>query len=173
MKRQILTILVIVSTIYACTNKAENNSNSIDDSRTEDKLTESIGADEIQINTRIPFGCANLTTKYWEADPENYGRLKQPEKKEYLQIGECFESINNANTLPTKPKIIETRHIKIGIDFKDIIYYDTLAQQNIDSLKYRLPYIGIYECYYFYAQSKNKYGDYGNLLFFDPKLKTG
>jgi len=171
--KKLLIIFTFLSTISSCSNKAVDNSSSKDTPVTKDILTEPIGTSEIQINTSVPFGCSNLTTKHWEADPKRYGRLKQPEEKEFEAIGECYASINKANTQQLKPEIIETKHIKIGVDFKNTVYFDTIAQQNIDSLKYRLPDIGNYQCYYFFEQSKNMYGDYGTLLLLDPKLKTG
>lgn len=171
--KEYLIILIAISTIFSCSNKNAENSGSKDNPVAKGSFEEPIRTDEIQINTKIPFGCPNLTTKYWEADPENYGRLKQPEEKEFNEIGECFARINNVNTLQLKPEIVETKHIKIGRDFKNTIYYDTVAQQNIDSLKYRLPDIGNYQCYYFFGKSINMYGDYGNLLLLDPKLKKG
>lgn len=76
-------------------------------------------------------------------------------------------------TSKLKPEILEFKHIKIGKDFLNTVYYDTITQHKIDSLKYRLPDIGDYQCYYFYEQSKKIFGQYGNLLLLDPKSKTG
>ena len=172
MKKNLL-ILICCSTIWLCSNQTVGTSNSIDSPSTKDNLVTQTDTNKIQINTNFPFGCSSLTTKHWEADPKRYGRLKQPEEKEFEDIGKCYVSINTAATLQSKPEIIETKHLKIGVDFKNTIYYDTISQQNIDSLNYRLPDIGVYQCYYFFEQSKNMFGDYGTLLLLDPKLKTG
>lgn len=49
----------------------------------------------------------------------------------------------------------------------------TLYQQQLDSLRYRLPNIGKLQGYYFYQQSAGGYGGYGNLLLLDSISKRG
>ena len=131
---------------------------------------------EILINADLPFGYKELINfnypKRWEGDLENYGHLKQPNGKEFEKIGEYYSEIHSRKTQKTKPEILELTHLKLGTDFLDPIYFDTLTQQKTDSLKYRLPDIGNYQCYYFFETSKKNAGEYGNLLLLYPKTKT-
>lgn len=176
MKKNLL-ILICCSIIWSCSNRTVDTSNSIDTPATQNNLVAETYTSKIQINTSFPFGCADLTKyKYpmhWDGDLENYGQLKQPKGKEFENIGQCFRGINGIMTNKLKPEILELKHIKIGKDFLNTVYYDTITQHKIDSLKYRLPDIGNYQCYYFYEQSKKTFGQYGNLLLLDPKSKTG
>ena len=167
--KKLLILFTCFSIISSCSNKVTHNSSFKDDVETKCILTQPLRIDEIKINTSIPFGCSNLTSKHWEADPENYGRLKQPGEKEFREIGACYARINKVSSQLLAPKTPEAKHIKIGVDFTNTVFYDTIAQRNIDSLKYRLPNIGRYQCYYYFGQSKKMFGDYGVLLLFDPK----
>ena len=176
MKKNLL-ILICCSIIWSCSNRTVDTSNSIDTPATQNNLVAETYTSKIQINTSFPFGCADLTKykypKHWDGDLENYGQLKQPKGKEFENIGKCFRGINGIMTNKSKPEILELKQIKIGKDFLNTVYYDTITQHKIDSLKYRLPDIGNYQCYYFYEQSKKTFGQYGNLLLLDPKSKTG
>jgi hypothetical protein len=124
---------------------------------------------KIQINSNFPFGCADLAKfnypKCWEGDLKNYGHLKKPKGQELEDIVKCFNAINSAKTIKSlKPKKIEL--FEIGDFFKNANNLDTLMQISIDSCKYRLPNIGIYECYYSYQR-------YGNLILLNPKTNEG
>lgn len=175
MKNLLLTS-IFFTTILSCTNKT-NSLNSSNQNVTKDSSITQTERDEIKINVTLPFGCAELTEfkypKHWNGDLENYGQLKQPKGQEFDNIGQYFSAINKVETIKLKPKILEVNHIKIGKDFLNTVYYDTISQQRIESLKYRLPNIGNYQCYYFLEQSQKLYGNYGNLLLLDPKSKKG
>jgi len=124
---------------------------------------------KIQINSNFPFGCADLAKfkypKCWEGDLKNYGHLKKPKGQELEDIVKCFNAINSAKTIKSlKPKKIEL--FEIGDFFKNANNLDTLMQISIDSCMYRLPNIGIYECYYSYQR-------YGNLILLNPKTNEG
>ena len=56
--------------------------------------------------------------------------------------------------------------MEIGDIFKKANNVDTVMQISIDNCRYRLPNIGIYECYYSFQR-------YGNLILLDPKTKEG
>jgi len=172
-----LILLLLFSTTLSCKNKSLDNSHSSGKNVLENDSTSSEKPVEITINTSFPFGCSDLVKLdypvYWEGDLENYGHLKQPQGKEFEDLMQCFGSLNKIGTQPIKPEVLETAHIKIGGDNLNTLYFDTISQQNIKSLKYRLPNIGQYECYYFFDQSLNKPGDYGNLLLFEPESKKG
>ncbi len=146
-----------------------DNSNSVDTSATKDNLIALPDTSTIKINANFPFGCADLTKfkypKHWEADLKNYGQLKKPSGKEFDDIGQCFAAINLVKTIKS-PKFQSLELIKIGDNYKGAYNIDTLLLKSIDSCKYRLPNIGIYECYYSYER-------YGNLLLLDPKTKNG
>ena len=176
MKKYVL-ILFCCSTIWSCSKRKVDTSNSLNTPETIDNLATQNDHGEIQINANYPFGCADLIKykypKHWDGDLENYGQLKQPKGLEFENIGQCFGEINRIVTNKLKPEILELKHLKIGQDFLNTVYYDTITQHKIDSLKYRLPDIGAYQCYYFYEQSKGIFGQYGNLLLLDPKTKTG
>jgi len=175
--KNLLLLFICCHAIWSCSYQTTDNSNSADKSATNDSLIAQTVTSEIQINGSLPFGCADLTNykypKRWDADMENYGQLKQPQGKEFEDIGQCFGAINKAAPHPVKPDIHAATHLKIGKDFLNTFYYDTIAQQKIDSLKYRLPDIGNYQCYYFYEQSESIYGYYGILLLLDAKSKAG
>lgn len=173
-----LLLLIFSLTIWSCSNKTVDNSNSVDTSATKDSLIAQTDINKIQINANFPFGCTDLTKlkypKYWEGDLVNYGQLKKPKGKEFDDIGQCFDAINLAKTI-TPPMLKALKLLKIGDNFKDAYYLDTILQKSIDSCRYRLPNIGIYECYYSYQQNRkpNSFGLYGNLLLLDPKTKNG
>lgn len=165
-----LTITIIAClTTWSCSNQTADNSITADGSTLKDNLIEQANTTIIQINTNFPFGCAELTKfkypKHWEGDPENYGHLKKPYGQEFDHIGQCFDAINFAKTIKSpKPQTLEI--LEIGDNFKQAHNLDTSMQRSIDSCRYRLPNIGIYECYYAYLH-------YGNLLLLDPVTKNG
>ncbi len=176
MKKRLL-LFIFCSAILSCSNKAVDNSNATEKTIIKKSITAPTKTGEIQINMNFPFGCADLVKykypKHWEGDLKNYGHLKQPKGKEFEDLGQCFGSLNKVESQQKKPEIIKTHHIKIGENFQDTLYYDTIAQQKTENLKYRLPDIGKYQCYYFFEQSYSVYGYYGNLLLLDPKSKEG
>jgi len=144
--------------------------------------TRQITVDTIRYNNNynhinLPFGCAglnNLTYQmHWEADPKNYGHLEQPVGKTFDEVYTCFETLNNQPTLDTVLTIYNLQYINIGSAFNNNTYIDTLAQRNIDSLKYRLPNVRNYQCYYYYTESAAKYGKYGNILLLDNSTQNG
>ncbi len=146
-----------------------DNSDSIDISATKVNLVSQTDTSKIQINTNFPFGCADLTKykypKHWNRDLENYGHLKKPKGQEFENIGKCFNNINSAKTIKSpKPQKVEL--LEIGDIFKNAYNLDTSMQISIDSCRYRLPNIGIYECYYSYQR-------YGNLILLDPETNEG
>lgn len=167
--KNLLLIIIFCSTIWSCSNRAKDNSNSTDSSSTKDNLIDQTDSTKIQINTNLPFGCVELKKlkypKHWDGDLENYGHLKMPQGKQFEGIRQCFAAINLARTIKS-PKFQSLEVLKIGADYKGADNIDTLLQRSIDSCKYRLPNIGIYECYYSYQR-------YGNLLLLDPKTKNG
>jgi len=164
-----LLIFLSCSTIWSCSNWTADNSNSVDTSATKGNLVSQSVTNKIKINANFPFGCADLTKfkypKHWEGDLENYGQLKKPSGKEFYEIGQCFAAINLAKTIQS-PKFQSLEVLKIGDSYTGAYNIDTLVQKSIDSCKYRLPNIAIYECYYSYER-------YGNLLLLDPKTKNG
>ncbi len=167
--KNLLLIFIYCFTIWSCSNRSVDNSNSVDTSATKDNLIALPDTSTIKINANFPFGCVDLTKfkypKRWEGDLKNYGQLKKPSGKEFDDIGQCFAAINLVKTIKS-PKFQSLEVIKIGDNYKGAFNIDTLLQKSIDSCKYRLPNIGIYECYYSYER-------YGNLLLLDPKTKNG
>lgn len=144
--------------------------------------TQQINYDTILYNnnynhTNLPFGCAGLNNlnypMHWEGDLQNYGQLKQPAGKTFDEIYTSFEVLNNTPTIDTVLTIQNLQYIQIGNSFTNIAYIDTLAQRNIDSLKYRLPNVRNYQCYYYYSESTLKYGKYGNILLLDNTTHNG
>ena len=167
--KNFLLIFLSCSTIWSCSNRTDDNSISTDSSTTKDNLISQTDTSRIQINANFPFGCADLTKfkypKKWEGDLENYGHLKIPNGQEFEDIGKCFNNINSAKTIKSpKPQKVEL--LEIGDIFKYANNMDTSMQISIDSCRYRLPNIGIYECYYSYQR-------YGNLILLDPKTNEG
>lgn len=171
--KRLLSFCAIALILPSCLTKTEDGTNSQVMVDTTVSSKRKLEKNLITINTSLPFGCQGLTTRRWEADPENYGGLKKTPGKEFEDFGKCYASINNSPSLSFKLDRIEINHIKIGVDFKDLAYFDTLCQQSIDSLKFRLPDIGKYQCYYFFNQSEKMYGYFGNLLLLDPTRRMG
>jgi len=165
-------------TILSCTNQSQDNQIVRNSTLTEENCFPQTNSNTIKINGAFPFGCVNLRKfkypKHWEGDLENYGQLKRPNSKEFEDIGKCFQGINLIKTIEP-PKVEKLEHLKIGDNFKEIYSLDTLLQKSIDSCRYRLPNLGIYETYYLYQQDTkpNSFGIYGNLLLLDPKTKKG
>ncbi len=127
----------------------------------------------ILIEKKFPFGYDSLSTfdypKIWPSDPYNYGRLQNPEGKEFENIGNYYNNLNSSKTIKS-PSIEGIKTFIFG-DIFDDYYFDIIAYKAIDSCKYRLPNISIYECYYYVKDSEK--GTYGNLLLLDPKTKIG
>jgi hypothetical protein len=124
---------------------------------------------KISINAEFPFGYTPLTQfvypKHWEGDLENYGHLKMPKGQEFEQIDQWYYKLHQTKTIAApQPQSIEV--LEIGDNFKIANNVNPSAQKSIDSCRYRLPNMGIYECYYSYSR-------YGNLLLFDPKTNSG
>ena len=154
--------------ILSCTNKkTENHAAKISQQKV-------IDSSKIEFNTKFPFGCIQLKElkypKTWESKDGTDGILKQPEGKEFEEIGKSFQSINLTKTI-SQPKVKELQVVKIGDDFKDSWSLNYLLQKSIENCKYHLPSIGIYECYYSFVEDTEKYGAYGNLLLVDSKTK--
>lgn len=167
--KNLLLLLISCLTAWSCSNQTTDNSISADTSTTKDNLNAQTDTAKIQINANFPFGCADLKRfkypKHWEGDLENYGHLKKPNGQEFESIGKCFNAINSAKTMISpRPKKVEL--LEIGDIFKNANNLDALMQISIDSCRYRLPNIGIYECYYSYQY-------YGNLILLDPKTNEG
>lgn len=174
--KQILTLLIASITILSCSNKSDTSSE-LTENDSNNSLTADTVFQKIKINTTLPFGCPKLLSnkypKHWDADAENYGRLAQPQGKEFEGISACFEKLNKVDDCNFKPEILNYNHLKIGADNTNTIYFDTILQQNINALKYRLPNIGNYACFYYYEESQNDKGNYGNLLLVDAETLTG
>jgi len=164
-----ILLVLVSSTIWSCANRTSDHSILADASTTKDNLIEQTDSAKILTNANFPFGCADLKNfeypKHWEGDLEHYGHLKKPNGQEFESIGKCFNVINSAKTiLSPRPRKVEL--LEIGNVFRSADNLDTLMQKSIDSCRYRLPDIGIYECYYSYQH-------YGNLILFDPKTNEG
>jgi hypothetical protein len=164
-----LIILLSCLTIWSCANRTAENSDSVDTSATKDNLILPTDTSRIKINANFPFGCADLKKfkypKYWEGDLQNYGHLKKTNFQEFEKIEQCFDAINLSKTI-ISPRPHSLELLEIGDNFKNANNMDTLMQRSIDSCRYRLPDMGIYECYYSYAH-------YGNLMLLDPKTNKG
>lgn len=172
--KNILLLFIFSAIIGACSNQTTNDPDSTVSSSSKDSLTSRNKKDSIQINTNLPFGCSELIKhkypKKWKADLSNYGQLLQPEGKEFENIGQCFEKINGIISTSDRPEILKVEPLKISKNLSNV-NFDSVLQGDIDSLKYRLPNIGKYQCYYFYAQSQKNFGLYGNLVLLNPESR--
>ena len=160
----------------SCTNKKANNQNIEKTSQQKVSSFEVTDSSDIKINTNFPFGCSTLKKykypKNWESEVGSDGILKQPQGKEFEEIGKCFQSVNLVKTI-NKPRVTQLKILKVGDDFKDSYSLNSVLQKSTENYKYRLPNIGVYECYYSFVQDTEKYGAYGNLLLIDAKTKAG
>jgi hypothetical protein len=167
--KNVLMIPLCCLTIWAFSKQSVQFSDTEGKSVVKNNLISQTDTNRIQINANFPFGCNDLTKfiypKYWEGDIENYGHLKEPNNQDFDNIEQCFNEINLAKTIaPPRPESFDL--IEIGDNFKNANNLDTSMQKSIDSCRYRLPNIGIYECYYSYAH-------YGNLLLLDTNTNRG
>lgn len=166
---KLFLIILFCSTIWSCSNQNTNNSTPADTPKVKDNLIAKADTVNIPINTHFPFGCADLIKfnypKRWDGDLENYGHLQKPIGKAFEDISMCFHAINSGKTIQS-PLVRKLELIEIGDIFKTANNVDTVMQISIDNCRYRLPNIGIYECYYAYQR-------YGNLILLDPKTKEG
>jgi hypothetical protein len=157
-----LVLFVFSLTIAACSDKGTDNIHSSDYQTQKD-------TNDISINTNYPFGCSELINikfpKHWENDPNNYGQLKHPEGNIVDSIGKFFFEINAHKIIKT-PAIQNIEFIKCGDYIEQSYTFDSTLQKSVDSCRYRLPNIGVYECYYsFRREIVNTYScAYGNLL---------
>jgi hypothetical protein len=167
--KNIFLIIIFCSTCWSCYNQTNDNPISTDNTKTNDNLVGQRDIEKTQINANFPFGCADLTRlkypKHWEGDLENYGHLKKSNGQEFENIRQCFNAINLAKTIKLpRPQSLEL--LEMGDNFINANNLDTFMQKSIDSCRYRLPNIGMYECYYSYLR-------YGNLLLLDPLTNKG
>jgi hypothetical protein len=173
--KKIGILFIALSISAVCCTPAADSSTQTDTSKQYDTLV--AAAIKIPVNAQLPFGFADLLNysqpKHWEADSKNYGQLKLPDSKAFEAISYYFQTLHKAQTLTTMPDVVEKNYLQIGPICTDTFYCDNLTQQKTDSLKYRLPDIGNYECYYFFERSKNRDSEYGSLLLLDPKTKKG
>jgi hypothetical protein len=167
--KNIILIVIFCLTNWSCSNQSTDNSIPTDTSKEKTQLIAQADTVKIQINSNYPFGCADLTKlkypKLWEGDLENYGHLKKPNGHEFENIQQCFNTIHSAKTIKS-PRLQKLELIDIGDIFKDANNLDTLMQVSIDNCRYRLPNMGIYECYYSYQR-------YGNLILLNPETNEG
>ena len=132
----------------------------------------------IPINADLPFGPSLLETYKF---PTEWSRLESDPKgqinnKKLSEIQELFNGINLAKSI-NSPKIKELEFINLS-DFKDSLLF------SIDSIKYRLPNLGPYECFYSfmdvsrpheedkdYEERSDQLIETGNLILYDPKTQ--
>lgn len=162
--------IIVVYILASCGEQSVKNAVSPADTLDKVGAAATIRLQSIPVNAVFPFGCPNLISKRWLADTENYGQLKKPENQEFDKIYECFASINNVLSKSANLGVDEISVFKIGSESNSGLNFDTAAQQRIDSLKYRLPDIGCYQCYYFFESRKDSYG---NLLLWNAVKRKG
>ncbi|MBL7914720.1 MAG: hypothetical protein JNL49_06705 [Bacteroidia bacterium] len=116
-----------------------------------------------------------LQLKYplkWEADPEKYGQLKQPEAMLFDSISNYYESLNLAKTIAT-PDYKSVQVLNPVSREEMNVETDSLIVYHMDGCRFRLPDAGNFECYYF---SKTDTGapasTFGNLLFIDKASRN-
>lgn len=156
-------------TYYSCSNQNTTNLDSRDTSVNADVFTSPIDTDEIKMTAPFPFGCSDLKKwKYpisWKSNVQNDGQFSKNSELQFQRIYSCFDSINGAKVIE-KPNFDKIELLELGETFRTALNLDTLMQRSIDSCRYRLPNMGIYECYY-------SYSGYGNLFLLNPKTKEG
>ncbi len=176
-KHPSINLIYVWVSIFAASCSNEHSHGSVNHQQTQQITVDTIRYNNNYTHTSLPFGCTGLNNlnypMHWEGDLENYGQLKQPVGKTFDEVYTCFETLNNQPTLDTVLTIYNLQFINIGSAFNNNTYIDTLAQRNIDSLKYRLPNVRNYQCYYYYTESAAKYGKYGNILLLDNSTQNG
>lgn len=167
--KNLLPVFLFYSAIWSCADSTADKSNPADTTARMANFMAQPDTDKIKMNANFPFGCAELKKlnypKHWEGNLENYGHLKMPQGKKFEDIGNCFAAIHMAKTIQS-PKFQRLEVLKIGDHNKCAFNNDTILQKSMSSCRYRLPNIGMYECYYFYER-------FGHLLLLDPKTKNG
>lgn len=171
MINRIIAICLVFITCSCSTSVVESNSND------SDTITP-IDTNNIPINSNFPFGSSELTKvkypKHWDSDPKHYGQLKYPEENVIHSIRQCFLNLNSQKVIET-PVIKNIELIKLGDYLEQSYTFDSTLQKSIDSCRYRLPNMGIYECYYSCRlDTVNKIlVTYGNLLLLNPTTRSG
>lgn len=159
--------------LLGCGKKQSDDVLIIENIEVEKKL-DVLVSDTIQINADFPFGCVDLKkykySKIWEIDTLAYGTLTQPEGKEFDDIYDYFSKLNSIPAVKYKPEIKDLEYIQFDLINSS---YDKEALYSIDSIKYRLPDIGKYKCFYSCQNPKGRFGLYGNILLYDSITKNG
>lgn len=173
MKLKILS-LISVLTLLACNSKVSDISlKSKIPKSTETTPTQSI-IDTLKINTKFPFGYSGLAKfkypKFWKGDLENYGQLIKPDGEDFDQIGEYFRKLHANPTIGNSPEVTKIEQITLKYDND---YLDSIASKSVNNVKFRLPNVGKFKCYYSFQQAKGRFGEYGNLLLIDSITKIG
>ena len=172
-----LNILYLISVLIllSCNSKVSDTTSLKSESpkSTENTPTQFI-IDTLKINTEFPFGYPDLTKfeypKFWKGDLENYGQLIKPDGEEFERIGKYFRKLHANPTIGKSPKVIKIEQITLRYDNN---YLDTLASKAVDNVKFRLPNVGKFKCFYSFQQSEGRFGEYGNLLFIDSITQVG
>lgn len=171
MTNRIIAIYLVLITFSCNTPEVESNA------KDSTAITQ-LNTNNIPINSNFPFGSIELTKvkypKHWDNDPKHYGRLKYPEGNVIDSIREYFFNLNSHKVIET-PAIKNIELIKLGDYIEQSYTYDSTLQKSIDSCRYRLPNIGVYECYYSCrTDTVNKIlCTYGNLLLLNSTTKNG
>ncbi len=171
--KTLFLFICAVSLIYGCSGDQQGSAAS----RNKVDTTTSADTAQMILDADFPFGCADLTKftypKRWEADAKQYGQLQQPQAKEWDALVECFKAIHESTSTAETPALLHTEYVTVGTMDVSALRYDTAAAQRTRHLKYRLPDAGMYACYYFFEHADTMEGDYGNLLLYDQRSKTG
>ncbi len=170
-KIKILSLISIL-TLLSCNSKVSDTSLKSESLKSTENTPTII--DTLKINTEFPFGYSDLTKfeypKFWKGDLENYGQLIKPDGEEFKRIGEYFRKLHANPTIGKSPRVIKIEQIKLNFDNDHL---DTIASKAVDNVKFRLPNIGKFKCYYSFQKSDGKFGEYGNLLLIDSITQIG
>lgn len=138
-----------------------------------------------QQNVSLPFGCNDLmpftlsdyVTVYnqYNEDP-----IRDSIYRRFARLHDCYWEINRAATI-SHPLFSNVKHLKLEVPYQ----FKDLATFLIDSVRYRLPNIGPYQCYYSYQvaaqpdtaevsmeEEELTSRSAGNLIFYNPADKS-
>jgi hypothetical protein len=164
--------LIFMSRFWGCASPEINSST---DKTEAVEIAEPASATKVK-DFSYPWGNPLLLQlKYplkWEADPEKYGHLKQPEAMLFDSISNYYDSLNLAKTIAT-PKFKSVQVLNPISREEMNVESDSLMVYHLDSCRFRLPDAGNFECYYFSKiDTKAPASIFGNLLFIDKASRN-
>lgn len=126
----------------------------------------------------FPFGSPILSTYKFPTDFHDLNNLEKEAYQKYIKASQFYYVLNKKPSLLSL-EVKEVAHIRVNFPYE----FEDNVTHLIDSIRYKLPNIGPYECYYSFQQSPQQMGtemipleeeqlvcnSAGNLILYDRK----